>query len=70
MFALINDWEDNIAYWEESKESEASTNKCDSFYCKNWWVWGQAAQPQKNFEIYTFIYVYLLKLTQNFSILI
>ena len=27
-------------------------------YCNNWWVWGRAAQPQENFVIYTFSYVW------------
>ena len=30
--ALINDWENNIAYWEESKQSKALVGKCNSFH--------------------------------------
>ena len=33
--------------------------KYDSFHTINsLWVWGQAAQPQENVEIYTLIYVW------------
>ena len=43
--ALINDWENIIAYWGESKLSKSLTDKCDLFYTVNrWWVWRQAAQ--------------------------
>ena len=33
--ALINDWENIIAYWEESKQSEAFVDKCNSLYTVN-----------------------------------
>ena len=57
--ALINDWENIIAYWEESKQSKALAGKCDSFHTVNrWWVWRQAAQLQENFAIYTLIFVW------------
>ena len=36
-----------------------AAGKCDSFHTVNSkWVWGQAAQPQKNFVTYTLIYVW------------
>ena len=39
----MNGCENNIAYWEESKQSEGLPGKCDSFYIINsWWVWEQA----------------------------
>ena len=54
--ALINDWENIIAYWEESKQRKALADKCDSLYTVNdWWIWGRPAQPQENFAIYTLI---------------
>ena len=52
---MINDWENNIAYWEEPKQSEALAGNCDLFHAavNNWWVWEQAAQPQeKVFNLY------------------
>ena len=30
--ALINDWENNITCWEESKQNETFAGKCDSFH--------------------------------------
>ena len=54
---LINDWENNIAYWEEAKQSEALAGKCDSFHTVNsWWVWDQTAQPQENVAIYILMF--------------
>ena len=57
--ALISDWENNIPYFEESKQSEALTGKCNSFHTVNSrWVWGQVVQSQENFAIYTLIYIW------------
>ena len=57
--ALVNDWENNIIYWEESKQSETLAGECNSFQTVNsWWVWGkQPSLTQKHFAIYTLIYV-------------
>ena len=53
---LGNDWENNVAYLEESKQSKALAGKCDSFHTVNsWWVWGSASQPQKQFGFYILI---------------
>ena len=50
----INDWENNAAYWEKSKQGEMLSDKCDSFHTvSSWWVLGHTAQPQGNFTIYT-----------------
>ena len=47
---LYNDWENNIPYWKESKQSEAFADKRDLFHTVNsWWFWGQAAQAQEHF---------------------
>ena len=44
IFALINDCRNIIAYWEESKQSEALA---DSFHIvDSWWGWGWTAQPR------------------------
>ena len=36
---MINDWENIIAYCEDSEQSKALRNKCDSFK-NSWMVWG------------------------------
>ena len=39
---LVNDWENIIAYWEESEQSKALANKCGSFQKQlgglRWWT--------------------------------
>ena len=47
--ALLNDWENNIAYWEECKQNQVLTSKCHSFHAANsWWVRVEVAQPKQN----------------------
>ena len=53
MFALINDWGNIIAFWEESKKREALANKLDLFQMQLG-VWG-TAQTQENFAFFTLI---------------
>ena len=69
--ALINDWENIIAYWEESKQSKALVDKCGSLHTKNgFWVWGVgSAAPEKLCNLYPHLSLETvfpaLKLTQN-----
>ena len=52
--ALINDLENDIAYWEEPKENEALTGVIFviCFMLKiTGTSWGQAAKPQKHFAM-------------------
>ena len=37
IFTLINDWENSIVYWEESKQRKALAGKCDSFRTVTSW---------------------------------
>ena len=67
--ALINDWENIIAYLEESKQRVSLAEKCGLFRTvESWWVWGWAEELQKNFVIYTLIYT-LINLYPYFQLL-
>ena len=49
------DWENIIAYWEESEWSETLANKCGSFQEQMGFMVVIAMQPQENFAIFTLI---------------